>query len=248
MQDKNTFVFYEYLIFFWKKKFWLLPLPILLIVVTLIYTLSQQPTYIGSSTVYTGSVEKDTLMHPDIVETNLKKELKDETKINLSVTAVTDRMTINLSSKDKNIVMENLNKLTKMYQNQLLEVYNDELKIRKEEVSALEKNIAVKEESLALLRKNLNASINDEFTRTALGEMLQKEEENLLDTVEKLKDKQLDLINLTEPQILSKNVYKKNNFIISNLIVSFLAGIFLSFLFLTFWKYIQDARRYKENG
>ncbi|QNG60234.1 hypothetical protein H4O14_01515 [Bacillus sp. PAMC26568] len=243
MKDKDRFVFYEYLLFFWRKKLWFLPLPILLIIAAVVFSLMTDKVYHGQTTVFTGGVTmKKTLLYPDIVTVNYGEKVDQDKNLKFSVTAVTGRMTFNLTGTDKEAIKEELESLSSTYEKELLNAYEEELEIKDEHLTGLIETIKVKEANIEDL-KSLVASANEKEKQNYL-DFIRQEEEAVLDYKDDVSDIKSEKINFEKPQFLSESITEKSSFLTSNLLVATILGLFVSLLLLTLWKYIQDARRF----
>ncbi|MFC0272234.1 hypothetical protein ACFFIX_12390 [Metabacillus herbersteinensis] len=239
---KERFVFYDYLHFLWIKKLWLLPLPAIMIIVALVFNSLSEPSYNGQSTFYTGGVEKDSLGKPHLVQAVLLKDI--ETDQNFNVTAVPNLITLHVNGLDKQKVNDVLGKFTDAYNKKIIKAANEELKSIEVQLRTLKEVAKVKENTMEFAKDW--GSEKDESVELALY-LISKEEEESLENAAEIEVLEKELSNYEEPQLLTTSVLEKDTYVKSNLIIAFIAGVFLSFVLLTLWKYILDARRYKQN-
>jgi len=74
--DKKQYVFYEYLKFFYRKKWLFLLLPIIGLVIGAMFSMIQerQYEYEGEALVYLGGVDNQSFVDGDIIEANYTPE------------------------------------------------------------------------------------------------------------------------------------------------------------------------------
>lgn len=242
-EDKRRYVFYEYLLFFWKKKIWFIILPVILILIAIGLSAFQKATFSGNSTVYIGDVKISELTKPDVLAADYIDE-NEENGTNSSITAVTGKITFHVNGKNKTNVENRLNELTDKYIKEMTEKYDELLSLEKEKVRVYgnqvdQKSKRVKElEEISLGLEGLEQQRYQYMIEYQNGLIADYEEKkNLADS---------EVQNFEEPRVIKKEVIENKESTSSNVIIALLGGLFLSLVLLTFWKYIDDARRYSD--
>jgi len=242
-EDKRRYVFYEYLLFFWKKKIWFIILPVILILLAIGLSAFQKVTYSGNSTVYIGDVKISELTKPDVLAGYYIDE-KEENGTNSNITAVTGKITFHVNGEKKTNVENRLNELTDKYIKEMMAKYDELLSLEKEKVRLYSEQV---EKKSARVKELQDFSLSLEGLE---GQRYQYMIDNLdgliSDYEEKLILAQYEVKNFEEPKVIKKEVTENKESTSSNVIIALLGGLFLSLVLLTFWKYIEDARRYSD--
>lgn len=241
--ENQKYVFYDYLIFFWKKKIFFFIPPIILVVIAIGISFLGNTTYLGQSTVYTGSVEKEFLLKPDLIEHELNQKL--DKKVQYEVKAGDKRIFFSIQSENKNEVKKSLEEVTEIYYKKLNNVYNESLRSKEAQVENVEKQIETFNESINRYKEKLESPSFDIVTDGRYFDLLYEAEKNKLKYISNLNELEEKLYKFEEPRILELDIKPSKSYFESNIIVAFVFGIFLSFIILTFWKYLDDARKLK---
>lgn len=241
--SKDRFVFYEYLIFFWKKKWWLVLAPLLGVILALGLSALGEKSYVGSLTFYTGNVIKEELLHPLLLEENYEIEGLDLT-INRSEKIIT----FTSVSSDKDLLEEKLGEIEVTYGENLKENSRGFLESIQKRLDYSINRKETLEQSIALYKDKLETPGIDTELETEYLSTINKTEQILFDYIDQINTEEQEIQNYEEPQKISLVVSEKSSFLTSNLLLGFIVGLFLGLGFVTLWKYILDARRITHNN
>ncbi|MBM7714954.1 hypothetical protein JOC94_001926 [Bacillus thermophilus] len=242
-QETEKYTFYEYLIFFWKKK-WLIPImPILLMIIAGIIS-TQGKTYTGTSIVYVGSVTKETWLEPDLIQRELDKELKQD--LDYTITKGEKRTTLSIEGTDKKQVINSLKRLTNLYHQKVNGIYKEMHRSKEDELNYSKKYLLELEESAQEYKNALKAPNTDTSLEARYFDLLREIEKRKYDYLQKINEIEGELIQLEEPRVLDTAVNDQGGNLKANLLIATVFGLFLSVLLLVLMKYMADARRVKK--
>lgn len=242
-QETEKYTFYEYLIFFWKKK-WLIPImPILLMIIAGIIS-TQGKTYTGTSIVYVGSVTKETWLEPDLIQRELDKELKQE--LDYTITKGEKRTTLSIEGTDKKQVINSLKRVTNLYHQKVNAIYKEMHRSKEDELNYSKKYLLELEESAQEYKNALKAPNIDTSMEARYFDLLRENEKRKYEYLQKINEIEGELILLEEPRVLDTAVNDEGGNLKANLLIAAVFGLFLSVLLLILMKYMADARRVKK--
>lgn len=231
---RDKFILYEYLMFFWRKKWVVLVLPLLGILIPIILGFVKEPPFVGNLTYYTGDIAKEELINLDLIKNDLPQSIKNK------ATVVKGEKTISFvsTSQNQNEIRDIFTKVDSNYGKRLESSSEDDLKIQKDYL----KKLKSQSENLEVSLKNYQEKVHDPKFNIKPGDfaMIQKLEKNLYDSVHVQEDM---IKNYQKPEKVSMTIGQQNKFTKSNILVGFIVGLFLSFCLVTLWKYILDAKR-----
>ncbi|MBO0962872.1 hypothetical protein J1P26_24680 [Neobacillus sp. MM2021_6] len=234
---RERFVLYEYLMFFWKKKWLVVALPLLGIVAGLAIGLVKETPYVGNLPYYTGEVTKPDLVIKELIKNNLPEEISDK----VDIVPGQNMVTFVSHSADQEEIKEIFTRIEKDYGKRLednsdvqLKKLNDNLAKRKEQENNLDEMINNYSEEIE------NTGLDKDTKRGNSIQPLYKKFLDLTQEIYQLDDK---VSNFTKAQRLDSMIVKEKTNTTSNILVGFIIGLFLSLCLVTLWKYILDARR-----
>src|SRR5688500_15866073 len=132
-EAKKSYAFYDYLAFMWQKKFWLMAIPVLAIIIAIIVSAMSRPTYHGLVLFNVVDATDDKVTVPDVIMSNYQKLLPNELQPSLQVIVPKyKQVQIQLSGKDKEAVEKGFQTVSKAYYADLQKVYQQKLKLSKE--------------------------------------------------------------------------------------------------------------------
>jgi hypothetical protein len=241
-KDNERFVLYEYLLFYWRKKWFLLPLPIIFILLAIVYSYIQDRPFVGQATIYMGAVEKDSLTQADLVKKNLEQQFNLD-QPSFFVTQNNDRIILNLIGNNKNEIEESLKTISEAYKEDLTVVYEKNKALQKEHIAILKEKINSLKNSISRYKNLLEDETLNPTLERRYFDLLQEDENRLVEYIDYMNEEQTELLNLEKPQVVDLKVTQQKSYLSSNLLIAVVLGCFLSLLFIALWKYISDARR-----
>ncbi|MGD7006953.1 hypothetical protein [Metabacillus sp. 84] len=233
---------YEYLVYFWKKKWLIVGIPLAAALLAYGLSIVSSSGYEGSAKFYTSEMISDYLTDPELLQKEYGGKYDDKVQVDVLGQY---KVEFSVSGEDKASVEKVLNEASAEYFQSL----EDEAEIIK---SGTEEKRARNQELLETAEKSYEV----------MSERLQNDSENLdseqmaimSDAIAKL-DKQIGLYTDTvlgtekdlnfyeEPDILSQTVSKEDSNSKANALVGFIMGLFLTLLGLMLAKYLQEARK-----
>lgn len=244
MENQNErFVFYEFLLFFWRKKWLFLIIPLVTAGLGFLFSSNQNQSYQGSSTIFVGGVTFGSIAKADLIQTNYRPVIEDE-QVRRSFRAFVPTNQIvrmEIQGTDKTKVETELQKVTDKYYMDLLHEYKKRQSLNEKLVETFENKIAANEKALKHYQDRLTKMDSSEETDYDIR-MVMFYEGEIYHYLELLHMTELELFAFEEPQIVSQSVTQKANNTKPNVILSFIAGLFLTVLTLVLWKYINEAR------
>ncbi|MCH5586723.1 hypothetical protein MK805_17475 [Shimazuella sp. AN120528] len=237
-EAKKSYAFYDYLAFMWQKKFWLIAIPIITIIIAVIVSAVTKPTYQGTVLFNVADSTDDKVTVPDIIMSNYQDLLPKDIQPTLQVIVPKyKQVQIQLSGKDKDEVQKGFTKVSKAYYADLQKVFQQKINMSKQYMATLQQRVTALEQASKVIKPS--GSNVDAFTN------LQKE---LATRQEQLQSSKLDLASAQAPVIVPPS--SLNNLIVTekaspwkaNIIIALLAGIILGMVVVTLWKYILDAK------
>jgi capsular polysaccharide biosynthesis protein len=235
--NKERFVLYEYLLFFWKKKWLFVILPIVTLLIGALLSTLQSANYTGKAIVYVGDLNGG-IKDPGLVQKKFS-DLDKDISLNVKVDQP-DQITFTVKGDDKDKVEEVLGSIKTKYYNDLskksetiLQITDDGIKLKRERAKILD-------DILKTFSAQIETGNLDEEEQARLVEY----EDNLLELTESILRMEKDLETFEQPEIIKEEVNSDPKNVRTNMILGFVAGIFLTILTLIVWKYILNARRF----
>ncbi|PLR73688.1 hypothetical protein [Bacillus sp. UMB0728] len=242
MAEQKKFVLYEYLLFFWKKKWSFLIIPIIfaLLGFAASYVISTDAKYTGNATLFTGSIKLKALTNPE----NIIKDFGDGVDGEVDAFVSSDSyIKIKIKQDDREELKKDLNAMAGRIESALVKDYD----LRKE---VTENYLQVLDERA----ENLNASIR------AMEPILERDlpitqyqditlsytaaQSELSETTVAKQRVTNDLNTFEPPSVIVNQVTQADTNKTELTIAGLILGVLFTLVFLIFWKYIIEARRY----
>lgn len=242
-EEKEKFVLYQYLQYFWQKKWYFLivPLIITVIVVSTVYLLTEDKPYAGQVLFYTGSIDSQELEHPNNVIANF-----DETMVKNIDVFVSEKgqVKFKLIGDTREELQQYVNEIVNVYSKKLedaaklrIDVTNEKLKSVEERVAVLRNSVKTYTEKLS--SENLTIAEVEAFTN-----VLTVTEQELSMQESSAYSMRSDLALFEQPKLLSTSVHEDNNYVKESLAIGIILGLLCTVILLMLMKYIMDARKY----
>lgn len=244
--QEKRFVLYEYLLFFWRKKWAFVIIPVIMIALGALASqlfLKETP-YEGKATVFTGSVKSKGVTDPEIVESKYKEFVTGGFDAYVARDSYI-RLTINgdnaktIESELNEVAESLLNDLQIQAENRLNNT-SKYVTTLEERAGALEKAQAIYETQLA--RVDLELDEQNNYRELAVWTKAQIAETNA--TLNRVRG---DLLFFEKPALVSSTVGKTNTHLKESMALGAILGLLATVAFLMLWKYLFDARRYYEH-
>lgn len=248
MEDskKPFYVFYDYLLFFWRKKSALFAIPIIFLAGSLLVSFFQPTIYEGKASFYVGEKLGDSVDDPEVVTRNLRDKLPTELQSGFQATVPKfKQVQLNIRATDREAGKKALQQAIKSYTEQLNSLYDQKQKLLTTYLEDQSERIKALEETVELFRNKLNRSNPQEL------EVLVESEQELTALKEQIHMTRLDLLDfeqqkpqLNDPVSPDKvNLVQKSPSYVPNAIIGLLMGIIVAIFALVLWKYLEDAKK-----
>jgi capsular polysaccharide biosynthesis protein len=247
MSEERRYPLYEYLQFFWKKKWLLLFIPISFAAIAALLSFMTAKGYEGTLIYYTSSIKTDQLTDPDmILEYYRSKYPEKEIDVNV---VQKERVQFKVNGDNSEEVKKTLQDIASDYDARLMKEYNVRKDKTEYDIETYKKRLAEADQSLKLIKKAVQKE--ESFTLESYSELLislSNMEEQVLKLETKIKNMKTDLIFFEKPKQVTLTVEKEQNNAMANSIIAFALGVFFTILSLMLWKYILDARKAVHHG
>ncbi|TCS93253.1 Wzz/FepE/Etk N-terminal domain-containing protein [Hazenella coriacea] len=242
LQEENRYIFFEYLLFFWKRKKIFLLIPVVFVIGALLFGLLQPSVYTGQAVVAVGSITTDSLINPDIIQGSYKKELDPKIKSSFqAVVPKSGQVRLQVTGGDQEVVQKNIEKVSNAYLGSLQALYTNRSDMYKKQIEGLNKRIEELSKATEFYRSKVDKNPADIVT----GELLIENEKELSRAQDSAQVINIDLLYLEAPSYtIEPTVTKQRSPIVSNLAVALALSFVVMILVLVFWKYIDDAKKH----
>jgi uncharacterized protein involved in exopolysaccharide biosynthesis len=240
VHEEKRFVLYNYIVFFWKKKWLFLLLPLITLVLAFVLSMLQPVEYQGRTIIYTGDL-KESETDPEVIK-NLYKDNANGVDFSVEVFE-RGQLVFTVTGDHPSKVKDSISKISEKHFDVLNEKYDEIIKITQEGIDRKEKHLESLNELTALYKDQLtdNALSDEEQSRMTELQLASVEIEEQIDNMNK------DIALFEKPQQLDTTVTESGRNQKPILVLGFVSGLFLSLLTLILWKYIEEARRYRKN-
>ncbi|HZG59646.1 MAG TPA: lipopolysaccharide biosynthesis protein [Anoxybacillus sp.] len=240
--EKQRFVLYEYLLYFWKKKMMFLIIPPIVVLLTFLGAklVLDNEKYTGRALVFTGAVNLKGLTNPD----NIVAQFPD-VKNKLEVFVPEEKyVKFTLKGNDQKSVQQELDRIVTEYNKALQEHSQHRLDTTNTYLNTLDERVKTLNEKIEHYNEKLDSATltPEQIERTT--DLLIVAEDELTETMEKANRIRSDLVFYEKPSVLSESVNPSKTYTKEIIAIGLVLGIFLTFILLVLMKYVFDARRY----
>ncbi|WP_264739660.1 hypothetical protein [Cytobacillus firmus] len=240
-EEKKRFVLYEYLMYFWKRKHYFLIVPIItmLLVGGGVYFLKKDMPYTGQAIVYTGGVTS-----PDLTrEINIAARFPDEENLEIFVSSKQVKFT--KIGNTENEVKDNLNRVTKKYEADLVENYKGRIETSEVYLDSLVKRVDVLKTAIEKYKKDLEKDLDPDKYELLIDLFIETEKElSEADATANRMRSDLDFFVREKPNVLSVDVTQSKSYFKEGAAIGLILGLLLTVLLLALMKYLSEGRRY----
>ncbi|MDW2876617.1 MULTISPECIES: GumC domain-containing protein [Bacillaceae] len=242
MAEQKKFVLYEYLLFFWKKKWSFLIIPIIFALLGLAasYVISTDAKYTGNATVFTGSIKQKGLTNPDNIVANFGEGVDGEIEVFVSSDSY---VKIKIKQDDRKELQKDLTAMSERIENALVKDYEFRKKVTEEyrdgliaRADKLEKSIQAMD---PILERDLPLFQYQDLTLRYTAAQNELSEATV--AAQRVTN---DLAVFEQPSVIVNQVNQADTNRTELTIAGLILGVLFTLVFLIFWKYIIEARRY----
>ncbi|MFD5850727.1 hypothetical protein AADC60_24820 [Cytobacillus pseudoceanisediminis] len=240
-EDKKRFVLYEYLMYFWKRKHYFLIVPIITMLLAggAVYFLKKDMPYTGQAVVYTGGVTS-----PDLTrENNIAARFPDEENLEIFVSSKQVKFTKIGNNADE--VKENLEKVTRKYEEDLIENFEGRIEASEVYLKSLENRVIVLNKAIESYKQDLEKGLDPDQYELVTNLWIESEKElsEAEATAHRMRS-DIEFFEKEEPKILSENVTQSKTYFKEGAAIGLILGLVLTVLLLALMKYLSEGRRY----
>lgn len=252
--DKKNNTLFEYLLFIWKKKYYLIGFTIICMVAAAALSYTPKPLYKSTALIFSGNAQNDKLSKPMFIHSEYISMIPEDLQNSFDVDILEEfHITMTLAGHDKKRTENELKKIAEKYTNDLVARYKEQKNVHLKYEKAFTE--LTSDEILEILKNEIfeidEALINDKLK-------IEEASTNGGETVEDLHDilsRYVDFLIIKEsykaeeeatlmekPELMKiSTVSSKNNFL-KNTLLGGAFGFQLMLIILVLWKYILDAR------
>ncbi|UGB30467.1 hypothetical protein [Metabacillus sp. B2-18] len=240
MSEKKEYLFYKNLVFFWRKKWLLIGIPLVICLIVSAFSMFSSREYVGKAIFDTADI-KGKLTDPELLQAEY---LKDQQGSDAEFTVVKSKQVqIKVTADNRDDVHKQLTKLVTSYAEDLQQNYQERYDRTQETVEIYEKGL---KENGKLL-----PTYNDAIEKIEEGETVDPDLLVAAATMNKIAFEyetsisrmKTDLLLFDPPRLISETITQSDNYLVQNAVVSFALSFFLMLVVLLLWRYIREARR-----
>ncbi|MDE3840178.1 hypothetical protein C0966_12560 [Bacillus methanolicus] len=246
-EEKKRYVLYEYLLYFWKKKWFFVIVPLItaVLVAGAVYFVKNDYKYTGQAIVFTGSIDARYLTNPKNIMANAMEEgIKNELDVFVSEKG---HVKFTMKGDSKSQVEAELKNVIKNYNEDLLENYQKRLDASTVYLERLEESVVKKEKALDDYYQELESNNLSPAEYHDLTDLIIETERQLAEEEKTAHRMRSDLAFFEKPKILSEEVYKSKTYIPEGIAVGVILGLVVTVALLMLLKYLGDARRHYDH-
>ncbi|MFV2049827.1 hypothetical protein ACEWK1_21030 [Metabacillus sp. YM-086] len=241
MSEKKEYLFYKNLVFFWRKKWLLIGIPLVICLIVSAFSMFSSREYVGKAIFYTGDVPDDFLTDPKLMEANYIDDSKD---VDAEFSVIKSKQVqIKVVDDNKDDVHKELSSLITSYTEDLLEAYNIRFNRTQDTVDVYENSLEENEKLIDRYYEAIEAVKEDAVPDTDLLAAVATKEEIIYEYETSVNRMITDLALFKEPKLISESITQSDNYLVQNAVVSFALSFFLMLVVLLLWRYIREARR-----
>lgn len=240
--EKQRFVLYEYLRYFWEKKWWFFIIPPATAIVAFlaVQLLLHHTNYTGKAVIFTGSINLKDLTNPDNIMAELPK-----VQNNVDIVVPEEKyVKITIKGDNEKSVQQDLHTIVADYNEKLQKHSNERLDVTNKYLQALDGRIKALETTINHYDGKLQSSSLTPQQIESATDVIVAAQKELTETMETANRIRGDLVFYEKPSVLSEVVAPSKSYAKEAVVSGLVFGVFLTFLFLMLMKYVVDARRY----
>ncbi|MFC0477886.1 hypothetical protein ACFFHF_22110 [Robertmurraya beringensis] len=237
IEEKNKFVFYQYLQYFWRKKWFFLIVPVIstIIIIAAVYFLTKDKPYSGEILFYTGSITSQELVHPNNISSKYGGDVHVTEK---------GQVKFNLSGDSKEEVQDKIDQIVELYSKDLEEKAKVQIDLTEVQVSSLEERKEALNNSIELYKAKLENENLSPLEHEAILNSLAVSELELTEVDLTAYRMSSDLELYEQPHLLSTNVSPAKTYMKESIAIGLVVGLLATVVLLMLMKYLGDARKY----
>lgn len=243
LAEQKRFALYEYLVFFWKKKIFFLIIPLLFTFLGFgaSYVIPKDGKYVGTASVFTGSIKLKALTNPSNVVATYGKDVHGVIDAYVSSESY---VKIKIFDDNKERVENDLKKMTAGIEQGLVDSYDLRYKTTEDIINSNKKILEDLKDVIQVSNKKLeDEDLTIEETEEVTT-LLEKSEADASKAQTSIQSMSTDLAFFEKPGIVTQEVGLTNTYKLELTLAGLVLGVIAAILILMLWKYINEARRY----
>ncbi|MFD2214852.1 hypothetical protein [Metabacillus endolithicus] len=241
MSEKKEYLFYKNLVFFWRKKWLLIGIPLVICLLVSAFSMFSSREYVGKAIFYTGDIKKGELIDPLLMEAKYLEEDSD-TDVEFSVIK-SKQVQIKVIDDNKDDVHKKLSSLVTTYTEDLQAEYQLRYNLTNDAVELYKKSLEENEKLLPKYTDAIAAVEDEAIVDTDLLVAAATMSEIVFEYETSGKRMETDLALFDKPKFITESITQSDNYLVQNAVVSFALSFFLMLVVLLLWRYIREARR-----
>ncbi|WML46856.1 hypothetical protein RCG23_14555 [Neobacillus sp. PS3-34] len=242
-EEKRPYVLYEYLLYFWKKKwfFVIIPLIMAVLVAGAVYVMKSKgkPAYTGEASIYTGSISSKDLTNDE----NIKAKFLNIKNLDVIVSEK-GVVKFTITGKSKAQVQKSLDEVSSEYTDLLQKKADDQIATSNVYLTSLEDRVKALENASKHYQKKLDDPTTPPVEFSKLSDLIIETKKNRYDAEATAHRMRSDQVFFEKPKELTKTVHAKKTYIAQSVAIGIILGLVLTVALLILLKYLGDARRY----
>ena len=239
---EERFVLYEYLLYFWKKKWAFLIIPIITIVLAIAVNAlwPKDGDYEGQATIYVGSVKTPALTDPIHYTSKYNDKINNKLKIHVPSSGY---LRIRIFGDDRKTIESELNLITSQMEEEIRNQSDLQVNLTKANRQRLEEEIEKLEKDIKTYEPKINNENPNELEIEFATKRLDAEAA-LINSTRSVNSMGNDIDMFEYPEILDSTVDDTKTYTLESALIGLLLGLILTVALLTLLKYIERAKRY----
>lgn len=234
---------YDYLLYLWKKKWIILAITILGMGFGFAITYFQQDTYKSTALIFTGNAKNDLLTKPMLIEETYKEQVDESISASLDATILEPfHITLSLTGSNQQLVQENLESVSRLYTQELLDRYTNQ----SGQVVMFQETLSAKLANLESYNEELKGALETTEDVTIRADYLKIISENevvMAELQEDLFDASLTIEQYEEPQLMSVSNQTESAFSLITLLLVGLLSFQIALVYVVLKKYLLNAQQ-----
>ncbi|WML46113.1 hypothetical protein [Neobacillus sp. PS3-40] len=239
-EEKKKFVLYEYLLYFWDRKWFFVIVPLIttILIAGTVYALKHDNKYTGVALIFTGSITTKDLTDPDNIKAKYKGIDPD-----VFVTEKSQvKFTVNGSSQDE--VQKNLDHITTSFSKELDKNAKMRLAVSDASLEDLKDRVKTLKASLRMYHEKIDSNQLPADRYANYSDLIIKSEDELTGAQTRVNEMSSDRVFFEKPKVLSENVHAKKTYLPESIAIGIILGILLTIALLMLLKYLGVAKKH----
>lgn len=240
--EKNKNTLYEYVIFIWRKKLWVIGFTILCLVIAGAFSFTSKQHVSATALVFTGNATNDFLSKPELIMDKYEETIPEDIRGSFFVKIEEPfQISLSLTGNDKETVEKELRKVAEKYTSDLKKRFDDQYKTLEQYTEILKRKIDKTEETINYYNEKISEETNGDKL-SYYTELVIKAEEDIGEYYSEYYKANYKLTLAESPELMNINTEETGNNLTRNLLLAGAFGFQMMIIILVIWKYILNSR------